>query len=144
MKKIFLGLLIAAAAAGTYFILQNKKTSVKHAVQKELLTGTWKPESLTRLAIDTSEMPGDNSASIDTGFMQYLYDVRANGQLFLHNIDSTSDSAWYQWDKTNRLLVKQAPADSTASIFDVISLTVDSLVLRSKDSLELFFTKVKN
>jgi hypothetical protein len=47
MKKVFIGLLIAAAGAAIYFLLQKKKEPIIHySIHKEQLIGKWKLDSL--------------------------------------------------------------------------------------------------
>ena len=42
MNKFILGLLLIAAVAGTFFVLQKQKTNTTVGINKELIFGKWK------------------------------------------------------------------------------------------------------
>lgn len=145
MKKIFIGLLVVAAAgAGVYYFLQNKKKTTANNIQKELLTGQWKLDTLSSMSKDSSAgfIPALVS-TIDSNLKKYHYDFQQSGTVLLLKDTVTSDTSWYGWDKTDNLIWKENPADSAAEILHVVKLTTDSLVLQTKDSVVFFFSKAK-
>lgn len=79
MKRILIGLLfIAAAATGAYYLLKEKKP-VAGFINKELLVGKWKIDSL--VAADSTH---DNIALLilatDSNFLIFLPVRRENGK----------------------------------------------------------------
>ncbi|MBL7741821.1 MAG: hypothetical protein JNK14_21555 [Chitinophagaceae bacterium] len=145
MKKIFIGLLLAGAAgAGVYYFLQNKKTTTANSIQKELLAGQWKLDTLAAAPKDSSAgLMTALISAIDSNFRMYQYDFRQNGMMLLVKDSVTTDTSYYEWNKANDLLWKVSPADSAAETLHVAKLTTDSLVLQTKDSAAFFFSKVK-
>lgn len=138
MKKIIIGLLIVAVAAGAYYFLLTKKTSTENNIQKELLTGKWKLDSL---AVHT---PGSASGMVDSNFYKYWYSFRDDGSLLKSLNDTvTKDTAYYELTQKNGLLVKDARTDSTGELFTIVKLNADSLIMQSKDSTGLVFIKLK-
>src|SRR5690348_10058143 len=113
MKKIFIGLLIIAAGAGTYYFLQKEKAKTIVAVdQQELLTGKWKLDSLSGLSHDSSTPLLKSLVLLDSAWMKRQYDFQKNGKLVQLATDSAKpDTAFYEWTKKKELLWKDAPAD---------------------------------
>lgn len=142
MKKVFIGLLIIAAGAGTYYFLQKKKTENANTIQKELLTGKWKFKSV--VSNDSSyNLPGLLIA-LDSNLMKYRYDFKADGNIITSVADSVkADTSHYEWIKKDQLVLKEKLTDSTGQTFTVTKLTIDSLLLQSIDSTLLVFTKIK-
>lgn len=147
MKKLFLGLLIIAAGAGAYFLLQNKNKTVQNNndLQKEWITGQWKLDTMaihskdSAVSIFTGVM-----ALVDTNFMKYRYDFRKEGAIIQSLADSViADTAYYEWKDKNELVWKDAATDSTGESLLVTTLNTGSLVLHSKDSVVFYFTKLK-
>ncbi|HEY6505965.1 MAG TPA: hypothetical protein VIZ28_18450 [Chitinophagaceae bacterium] len=144
MKKLFIGLLIIAAGAGTYFFLQNKKPSVENNIQKELVTGKWKLNSFESMPNDSSINVSVLLAAMESNFMKYRYDFKPGGNILRSVSDSAkADTSYYEWTKDNQLAWKENAADSTGELFSVMKLTNDSLLLLSGDSATLLFTKLK-
>lgn len=147
MKKIFFGLLIIAAAAGAYYFLQNKKPSTKNTVEKELLAGTWKLDTFTLHPRDSMTAGAfEFVAFFDSTFSDYKYEVDKKGEIKVtSNSSDSSDSntAYYEWNKDNELFVKGKREDTAHETFRVLKLTTDSLLLQTKDSTALVFTKWK-
>jgi len=142
MKKVFIGLLVIAAGAGAYWFLQNKKTSTENSIQKELLTGTWKLNSLDVKTGDSSAYFTLLISSIDSNLTRYRYDFKENGYVLKSLADSLkADSSHYEWTKNNELAWKENITDSSGEVFFVTTLTKDSLLLQSKDSATFLFTK---
>ncbi|HYV54234.1 MAG TPA: hypothetical protein VE933_06610 [Chitinophagaceae bacterium] len=143
MKKLFIGLLIIAAGAGTYYFLQKKKSNIAQHLDKELLVGQWKVN-----AVHVS--PGDsaNLAAIlllnDSTLKNTQYDFRKDGHFAQTPHDAAKkDSSYYEWNNKNELLIKESPGDSLSEIYTVNKLDKDSLVLQSKDSAVFVFTRIK-
>lgn len=128
MNKLLIGLLVVAAGAGTYFLLQKKKDQpVAHAINKDLIIGKWKPESTA---------PGDSSS------VPYRYEFLNDGTVLHFLNDSVkTDSSRYEWNKKNELVWKENVMDSAARVFSVAKLTADSLKVQLPDSSTLLFTR---
>ena len=54
MKKVFVGLLIVAAGAAILFLLQKKNNPARTYIQKDLIIGKWKLDSLYNLKDSSS------------------------------------------------------------------------------------------
>ena len=65
MKKVFIGLLIAAAGAATFFLLQKKNKAAKSYIQKDLIIGKWKLDSLYNLKDSNSNLLTDVLELVD-------------------------------------------------------------------------------
>jgi hypothetical protein len=145
MKKIFIGLLVIAAGAGTYYFLQNKKTASENNLQKELLIGKWKMDTLSIHPRDsTTGAAMGLIGMLDSNFYAYHYNFLADGHILQSLHDSvTADTSYYEWNKDNQLLVKEGSKDATAEAFTISTLSNDSLVILSKDSSGFVFTKLK-
>lgn len=128
MKNVLIGLLIAAAGTGVFFLLRNKKKSTaENKINKEWIVGKWKAD-----------------AGKDSVFSQYQYDFTKDGNILKTLSDSAkADTSRYEWNKDNDLVWKEKAADSTGKIFSVIKITRDSLQVQSKDSTTILFTKIK-
>ena len=145
MKKLFIGLLVIAAGAAAFFLMRNKKTETVSPVQKELIVGKWKLDTL-------SVHPNDSATgqmialigAMNADFLKYRYDVRQDGSIIQSLNDSVaSDTSYYDWSKKDELLLKESASDSTSELFIVSKLTTDSLLLLSKDSTAFLFTRLK-
>jgi hypothetical protein len=76
--------------------------------------------------------------------MKYRYEFKNNGSVAISMKDSLiEDSSRYEWNKSNQLVWKEYPADTTADVFTVSALNKDSLILQASDSTSLLFTKAK-
>ena len=143
MKKLFIGLLIIAAGAGTYYILQKKKTNNDQHLDKELLVGQWKVD-----ALHVSPKDSANLAAIlllnDSTLKNTRYDFQKDGHFVqTHHDAGKSDSSYYEWNNKNELLIKESPGDSLSEIYSINKLDKDSLILRSKDSAVFVLTRIK-
>src|SRR5258705_13563940 len=127
MNKLFIGLLIVAAGAGVFFFLRKKKNTTTNDIKKEWILGKWKAD-----------------AGKDSAFSSYSYDFLKDGNVVRSLNDSAkADSSHYAWNKANELVWKQNASDSTGKMFAVLKLTQDSLLVQSKDSATILFTKLK-
>jgi hypothetical protein len=122
MNKLIIGLLILAAGAGIFFYLRNKKEKpVAGTINQELIIGKWKT------ATDSS-----------------TYEFQKNGQVIKSAGDSLkADTSYYEWNKTNDLVWKQKINDSTGKVYVLLKLSTDTLQVRSADSTEQLFTRLK-
>jgi hypothetical protein len=143
MKKVFIGLLIIAAGAGTFYFLQKKKAGTDKAVEKELLIGNWKMDSL--------HLAPKNSANLvtallltDSGIHKYRFSFQKEGT-FLQTINDSvkADTSYYEWPKKNELMIKESVKDSAGETYLIKKLSMDTLVLQSKDSAVFVLTKLK-
>ena len=143
MNKLFIGLLIVAAGAGTFFLFQKKNKPAKSYVQKDLIIGKWKLDSLYSLKDSGSNVMPDVMELVDPHLKKYEYKFTKEGAVELWLKDSiTKDSTRYEWIKEDQLAWKEYPANKTTEVFDV-SVYRDSLSMQSKDSVILLFTKAK-
>ena len=99
MKKLFIGLLILAAGATTFFLLKKKdKHITANNILQESIIGKWKLDSLFFL-----KDPNDNflvgiMGMVDPHLMKYQYEFTKDGYLSLSLGDSlTKDSNRYEW-----------------------------------------------
>ncbi len=118
MKKIFIGLLLAAAAGtGIYFLFFTKKNNepvVKD--NKELIIGKWKT---------TSWEPVTDSLQLF-----YTYDFQNENKLYRHVTDSSkTDTLYYDWSKAGDLVIKKNQADSLPDNYTINRLEADTLQL---------------
>jgi hypothetical protein len=145
MKKIFIGLLIIAAGAGAYYFLQTKKPITENKIQKELLVGKWKMDTLSVHSRDSSmSLAIALAGALDSNFYANHYDFRADGHILQSRQDSaTADTSYYEWNTKDELLIKESAIDSTAETFTISALNNDSLIMLSNDSSRLVFTRLK-
>jgi hypothetical protein len=143
MKKLFIGLLIIAAGAAIFLMLQNKdKTITGNNFQKEQIIGKWKLDSLWSLKDSNTHFI---KGLFDPKLKEYhQYEFKKDGSIFQFADDSlTQDSSRYEWTKENQLGWKEYLADTSVEVFNISLLDKDSMKLQSKDSSVLLFTKVK-
>lgn len=142
MKNVIVAvLLIAATGAGVYFLFFNKKKPGIE-IQKELIVGKWKLDSLSHVK-DSVKLFAGLATMIDPDFKNYAYQFRQDGKVLRLLKDSVQkDSSRYEWTDEDHLLFKEQ-IDSTGTNFIVSKLSKDSLVLELKDSAVAYFTKLK-
>ncbi|MBK9570204.1 MAG: hypothetical protein IPO53_09975 [Chitinophagaceae bacterium] len=130
MNKLFIGLLIVAAGAGTFLLLRKKKDSTEtNDPKKEWILGAWKTDAVT---------------AADSNFNKYVFDFQKSGDVIRTLNDSVkADTSHYEWNKAGELLWKKNAGDSATVTYTVLKLTSDSLQILSKDSLSFLFTKIK-
>ncbi|MBM3416943.1 MAG: hypothetical protein FJY20_11000 [Bacteroidetes bacterium] len=132
MKKIFIGLLIAAAGAGVYFFLLKKKKDKPEAgnVNKELIIGKWKSESYEPVK--------------DSAQSTLLYEFQKDGIAYRSlNDTAKADTLHYSWKESAELFLKKNAADSSGISLKVNKLTADSLQVLGSDSISILFTRMK-
>ena len=130
MNKLFIGLLIVAAGAGTFILLRKKKNNeFSNAIKKEWIVGKWKTNAVM---------------ANDSNFSKYRFDFQKDGKVIRSLNDSLkADTSHYEWNKANQLVWKEKLSDTTGRVYAVVKLTQDSLQVQSKDSVSFLFTKVK-
>lgn len=128
MNKLIIGLLVAAAGTGIFFLLRNKKHSdPENKINKEWIIGQWKAD-----------------AGKDSVFSSYKYDFLKEGTIIRSANDSVkADTLRYEWNKTNALTWKENDGDSAGKMYTILKLTTDSLQLQSADSAVILFTRIK-
>lgn len=145
MKSIIMAvLLIAAVGAGVYFLFFHKKETeiTGNEMQKELIVGKWKLDSLSQVKAPVKLFAGP-ATIIDSNFSNYAYQFQQDGKVLRLFKDSVQkNSSRYEWTKEDHLLFKEEN-DSVGTKFTVFKLNKDSLVLQSVDSTMAFLTKVK-
>jgi hypothetical protein len=147
MNKTFIGLLIVAAAgAGIFLYLQNKKSSAPAEFNKELLIGKWSIDSLSVAEDAANAMPVALLLAMDSAAKEKVYDFNASGQVFITiPADSLAakDTSSFAWQPNNKLTWKENPADSVTETLSVLKLDKEQLVIQSADSVTLYFKKAK-
>ena len=145
MKSIIMAvLLIAAVGAGVYFLFLNKKKNIiaGNQIQKELIVGKWKLDSLSQ-SKDQGKLFTALAPMIDSNFKNYSYQFKQDGKILRLIKDSVQrDTTTYEWTKEHQLVFKPQN-DSLGTTFTVSKLNQDSLVLLSKDSSIAYFTRFK-
>lgn len=144
MKKVFIGLLLLAAGAATFFLLQkNQMPAAGTGIQQEQLIGKWKLDSLRFLKDSNDNFLVGIMAMVDPHLKEYQYEFKRDGAIALSLGDSlTKDSSRYVW-REKKLSWMENPADTAGTVFTVSLLNKDSLILQSEDSVLLQFTKLK-
>jgi hypothetical protein len=144
MKKVFIGLLIVAAGAAIFFLLQKKNKPAKSYIQKDLIIGKWKLDLLYNLKDSSSTLMADATKLGELRLKKYEYEFTKEGAVKLWLRDSlTKDSTRYEWINDDQFRIKKYPAERATEIFKVSLLNNDSLSLRSNDSVILFFKSAK-
>ena len=139
MKKIILAVILLAAAGGVTYYLLQKKNSV-HNFKQEQILGKWKLDLVTDGKDSLSLFTGIMGI-IDSNLMKYDYDFRKEGIVVKLLKDSLQkDTTHYEWKKGNQLLWKEQ-GDSIGQIMKIITLNNDSLVLKTKDNVMIYFKK---
>jgi|GEM_PF-1950168 hypothetical protein len=140
MKKAILAvILLAAAGGGVCYFLLNKKPSSSN-IQKNLIIGKWKMNSL-REGKDSVSLFTGIMGMIDSNIFHYNYDFRKDGSILKLLKDSAQkDTSHYEWSKRNVLLWKEQ-GDSIGELLTIAKLSTDSMVLQTKDSATIYFKR---
>jgi hypothetical protein len=145
MKKIILAVILMAAAGGAVYYLLQKKKDHPVALQKELVTGKWKLDSL--VAINDSVNKSNFALllfAMDTVARIREYDFQPDGYILITNpLDTASkkDSSFYTWGNEGEIRWQEKAIDTASEVMRVIKLDRKEFVLRSSDSLLLYFRR---
>ena len=143
MKKLFIGLLIIAAGAGTYYFLQKEKTIADDPFDKELIVGSWKVDALHLSPKDSANLAAIQLLN-DSSLKNSRFDFQKDGHFIQTPQDhAKNDTSYYEWGKSNELLIKESPKDSLSQIYSINKLDKDSLILQSKDSAVFVLTRIR-
>jgi hypothetical protein len=148
MKKMILAVILVAAVGGVaYYLLQKKKQgNLVTTIDKELVIGKWKIDSLVAQKNSTKEDLALLLFAIDSTSKKQVYDFQPNGQVFIslpNDTLSKKDTSSFTWGKEKELLWKEKPSGATTKSMTVIRLDKKDLVLRSADSTLIYFKKIK-
>ena len=131
MKKVWIGLLIAAAGTGVYFFIKSRQQTDKPIVSghQEWLIGKWTGQSVDQVP--------DSLSSVQQ------WEFKQDGiAIFSKEKPLTNDTLQYVWKDSTSLGIKSA-TDSTATVFRVIQQAADSLILESSDSSRILLGRTK-
>lgn len=148
MKKIILAVILLTAAGGAaYYLLQIKKQDNSiTTIDKELVIGKWKIDSLVAQNDSTKDNLAILLFTMDPNARKEVYDFQTNGQVFVSLSNDTlskKDTSSFTWGTDNGLLWKDKYSDTTTEPMTVIKLDKKDLVLRSADSTLIYFKKVR-
>ena len=143
MNKFFLGLLLIAAVAGTFFVLQKQKTNTTVGINKELIFGKWKIKSYDARSDASNALFVGMMALIDSNTLKYSYEFTKDGKILRFLGDTASkDTSLFEW-KGNMLLWKEEKEDTVGEQMLVNKLIKDTLLLQSDDSTQISFVREK-
>jgi hypothetical protein len=148
MKNVIMAvLLIAAIGAGVYFLFfSKKKPAGENEIQKELVIGKWNMDSLAAAKDSTKDGFALLLFAMDSNARKQVYDFQTSGQVLVSlpgDSLARQDTSSFAWGKANELLWKENAKDSIAELMTVVKLNKDSFVLQTKDSVLVYFKKVK-
>ena len=146
MKKLILAVILVAVAGGAVYYLLQKKKQGNPSINKELVIGKWKIDSLVYKKDSTNDGLALHLIAWDSIARKQEYDFQVNGELFIslpNDPVSKKDTFSFAWGKDRELLWKDKHSDSTTESMTVIKLDKKDLVLQSADSTLVYFKKVK-
>ena len=113
-------------------------------LQKEFIVGKWKLDSLYNPKDSTKNYMTEGIAYLDPQLRHYKYEFNMDGLIKLWLKDSLNRKGMgYDWVNTDQLAWKEYPSNKTIEVFEVSVLSKDSMVLQSKDSVALLFSKTR-
>ena len=143
MNKFILGLLLIAAVAGTFFVLQKQKTNTTVGINKELIFGKWKIKSYDARSDSSNALFVGMMALIDSNTLKYSYEFTKDGKILRFLGDTASkDTSLFEW-KGNMLLWKEEKEDTVGEQMLVNKLIKDTLLLQCDDSTQISFIREK-
>jgi hypothetical protein len=146
MKKIILAvILLAAAGGGAYYLLKKQKNPLI-TIDKELVTGKWKIDSLVAANDSSSTNFALLLFAMDSNAKKLVYDFQPDGRIYVTNPADSSlkkDTSSFIWGKEKEIFWKEKIADTTSESMTVIKLEKEEFVLQSKDSILVYFRKQK-
>src|SRR4030095_4487638 len=146
MKKIILAVILVAAAGGAAYYLLQKKKHENLSINKELVIGKWKIDSLVAKKDSTNDDLALLLFAMDSNARKEVYDFQTNGQVFIslpNDSLSKKDTSSFAWGKDKELLWKDNYSDSTTESMTVIKLDKKDFVLQSADSSLIYFKKAE-
>ena len=146
MKKIILAVILVAAVGGIAYYLLQKKKQENLTINKELVIGKWKIDSLVTTKDSTKDGLALLLFAMDSTAKKQVYDFQTNGQVIVslpNDTLSKKDTSSFAWGKEKELLWKEKYSDSATESMTVIKLDKKDLVLQSADSTLIYFKKVK-
>ena len=148
MKNVTMAvLLIAVAGTGVYFLFfsKNKNHSSENVIQKELVAGKWKIDSLVSQKDSTKDGLAMLLFAMDSNARKQVCDFQSNGHVLVSlpgDSLAKKDTSSIIWTNENELLWKEIYSDSTWETMTVKKLDKENFVLLSKDSVLIYFKKV--
>jgi hypothetical protein len=147
MKKIILAvILLAAAGGGIYYLLEKKKQTEVTTINKELVLGRWKIDSLVSQKDSTNDGFALLLFEMDSAASKLVYDFQADGKVLVSPpTDSIAkkDTSSFSWGKDKEFLWKERITDPDADTMTVIKLSEKEFVLQSFDSVLIYLKRVK-
>jgi len=143
MNKFIIGLLLIAATAGIFFVLQKQKSNTIRDLNKELILGKWKIKSYDAKADSSNSLFVGIMALVDSNIFKYTYEFTKDEKILRLLGDSVClDTSQFEW-KHDKLLWKEDRKDTLGELLHVINLTMDSLRLLCDDSTQILFERQK-
>jgi hypothetical protein len=146
MKKIILAVILLAAAGGVAYYLLQKEKYENLSINQELVIGKWKIDSLVAKKDSTNNGLALLLFAIDSNAGREVYDFQTNGQVFVslpNDSLSKKDTSSFAWGKDKELLWKDNHSDSSTESMTLIKLDKKDLVLRSVDSILVYFKRIE-
>ena len=148
MKKIILAVILLAAAGGAAYYLLQKKKQDNHitTINKELVIGKWKIDSLVSQKDSTKDGLELLLFAMDSNARREVYDFQTNGQVFVslpNDTLSKKDTSSFAWGDDKELLWKDNHSDAATESMTVIKLDKNDFVLRFAASVLIYFKKTK-
>jgi len=142
MKKIILAVILLAAAGGiTYYLLQKKKQSTIATIDKEIVLGRWKIDSLVAQKDSTKDDLILLLFALDSNVKKQEFKFFNNGQMISSEPGSSErDTSFFIWGKGEQLIWKEKKTGLFTDTTTIIKLDKKDFVLQSSDST-LFYLK---
>jgi len=147
MKKIILAVILMAAAGGiTYYRLKKKEQTQIVTINKDLVLGKWKIDSLVPQKDSTKDGLALLLFAIDSAARDLVYDFQADGKVLVSQSSDPAtkkDTSSFSWGKDKEFLWKEKITDPTADTMTVIKLDKKDFVVKSSDSTLIYLKKAK-
>lgn len=147
MKKIILAvILLAAAGGGIYYLLQKKKQTEPTTINKELVLGRWKIDSLVSQKDSTEDGLALLLFAMDSTAKNEIYDFQNDGKVIVSVASDTiakKDTSCFFWGRDNKFLWKEKITDTVVDTMSVVKLDKQEFVLQSSDSTLIYLKKLK-
>ncbi len=145
MKKIIVAaLLLAAAGSALYYYKRFYKMMSPQLSPDALIIGNWSIDSLSVNKNDSlARLTVGIIPYIDSNYLLYQYHFGKDGKVLKSLPGKVSDTSSYEWKDLKTLYWKENLSDSAGEYLQLQLLDDSRLVLQSKDSVSLFFSKKK-